>query len=69
MFSSKNSMLVSRVNLEMSFWKEWSGFHRAESPVECRDEEVLSSRDRFTVHKDRVDSRQFLAWEDLIGQR
>ena len=53
----------------MSFWKEWSGFHRAESPVECRDEEVLSSRDRFTVHMDRVDSRQFLAWEDLIGQR
>ena len=69
MFFSKNSMLVSRVNLEMSFWKEWSGIHRAESLVDGRDEEVLHSRDQFTSHADQVDSRQFLTWEDLIGQR
>ena len=53
----------------MSFWKEWSGIHRAESLVECRDEEVLHSLDQFTLHADQVDSRQFLTWEDLIGQR
>ena len=69
MFSSKNSMLVSIVNLEMLFWKEWSGIQRAESPVDGRDEEVLHSRDRFTSYADQVDSRQFLTWEDLIGQR
>lgn len=69
MFSSKNSMLVPGVNFEMSFWKEWSGIHRAESLVDCRDEEVLHSLDQFTLHADQVDSRQFLTWEDLIGQR
>lgn len=69
MFSSKNSMLVSRVNYEMSFWKEGSGIHRAESLVDGRHEEVLHSRDQFTSHADQVDSRQFLTWEDLIGQR
>ena len=53
----------------MSFWKEGSGIHRAESLVDGRHEEVLHSRDQFTSHADQVDSRQFLTWEDLIGQR
>ena len=69
MYSSKNSILVLRVHVEMSVWQEWSRLHRPESLIESRDEELFLSRDHITSHKDQFDIRQFLTWEDLIGQR
>ncbi|QNJ06393.1 hypothetical protein SynMEDNS5_01678 [Synechococcus sp. MEDNS5] len=62
-------MLVSGIKLEMSFWNEWSRGHRAETAVECCDEALVPARDQRTSSTDQVDSRQFLTWEDLVGQR
>ncbi|QNI85588.1 hypothetical protein SynPROS71_01805 [Synechococcus sp. PROS-7-1] len=62
-------MLVSRSEIEMSFWQEWSGSRPADHAPECFDEEVGPLRDQWTSSMDQVDSRQFLTWEDLIGQR
>ncbi|WP_186594478.1 hypothetical protein [Synechococcus sp. PROS-7-1] len=53
----------------MSFWQEWSGSRPADHAPECFDEEVGPLRDQWTSSMDQVDSRQFLTWEDLIGQR
>ena len=62
-------MLVSSSVFEMSFWKEWTGHYRAEAVVEYFDEELVPYRDQRAPSTDQVDSRQFLTWEDLVGQR
>ena len=62
-------MLVSSKAFEMSFWKEWTGQYRAEAILECFDEELVPYRDQRAASSDQVDSRQFLTWEDLVGQR
>lgn len=62
-------MLVSSSLFEMSFWKEWTGQYRAEAILECFDEELVPYRDQHAASSDQVDSRQFLTWEDLVGQR
>lgn len=69
MFCYKDSMLVSRSKLEMSFWKEWSGGYRPNQSAEYCDEDVLITHDQQTSSNDQVDRRQFLTWEDLVGQR